>query len=298
MVALVGCKTDQRGFEVVRQYSIGMGYGLYIQDHFLYATTNDGAEIFDIENPEKMRLLEKIDIDIPCFTVIVHNNTAFLGGETGFTVVDVSEVGNSEVLSNYKSGGAVYNLSLRGNYVYSADLFKGLEIIDISDLAKPVRIGNLEVGEGSRDHLIIGDILYLANVVRGLMIVDIADPARPSLLGIVDESQGARSLFVDTDTLYLGTYNNGVRIFDIADPKNPKYVGSFLEPEEINVFHVRDRIFYGSRPEKGVTVLDIRHFQNPVELAYFKAGTGHENLYHDGLVYSIGKKVSILRLLP
>jgi hypothetical protein len=298
MVALVGCTTDQRGFEVVRQYSIGMGYGLYIQDHFLYATTNDGAEIFDIENPEKLRLVEKIDIGIPCFTVIVHNNTAFLGGETGFTVVDVSEVGNSEVLSNYRSGGAVYDLSLRDNYVYSADIFKGLEIIDVNDLANPVRIGHLEVGRGSRNHLIIGDVLYLANVVKGLMIVDVADPANPSLLGIIDESQGARSLFVDMDTLYLGTYNNGVRIFDIADPKNPKFVGSFLEPEEINVFQVRDRIFYGSRPGHGVTVLDIRDFQNPVELAYFNDGTGHETLYHDGLLYSVGKKISILRLLP
>lgn len=298
IAAFVGCKTDRHGFEVVGEYSIGMGYGLFIKDHFLYVTTNDGAMIFDIENPEKLTHLETIDMGIPCFAVIVHDNMAILGGETGFTVVDVSDPRNSQVLSNYRSGGAVYDLSLRDNCIYSTDEFEGLEIIDISDVANPVRIGHLEPGRGSRDHLIIGDILYLANVNRGLLVVDVSDPTRPTLLETVGESQGARTLFADKDTLYLGTYNNGVRVFDVVDVRNPEFLWAFLEPDEINVFHVRERIFYGSGPESGVTVIDIRDYQNPVELAYFDTAIGHGALYHDDLVYTIGKKVSILRFSP
>ncbi|UCC44416.1 MAG: hypothetical protein JSU65_00355 [Candidatus Zixiibacteriota bacterium] len=157
------CMVDQSGFELIQRYPIDMGYGLHIQDVYLYATTNDGIELFEMNFDGRLTHLQSIEIGSSSFAVVARGNIVYVGGEGGLTVVETPSASTSRILGKHDTGGSIYSLSLLDSLLYMTDYHKGLNIADISDPANPVMIGHLQLRPGSWDHEIVGVTIDIAS---------------------------------------------------------------------------------------------------------------------------------------
>lgn len=294
----ISCRVEQHGFETVDRYSLGMGYGLCLQDGFLYATTNDGVEIFEIGEGEQLRYIQSIDLGAASFTILVKDSVVFVGGEGGLTILRLSYDESFQIMSQCSTAGTfIHKTSLRGDLLYVSDFYKGLSVMDVSDLENPYAVSHHDLASGSWDLKIEGDVLYLANTTTGLLVFDITDPAQPDLISVAESSGGARSILIIRDSLYLGTFTNGIRLYNIADARNPSFVHGILESEEIYAFHAGNGMLYCTRPEKGVNIYQLGDDVDPVEVGYFNTGLSHDALVNDSLVYFVGKAIYVLRFV-
>ena len=292
----ISCRIEKHGFETVDRYSLGMGYGLCLQNGLLYATTNDGVEILEIGVGNKLRHIESIDLGSANFTVLAQDSIAFVGGEGGLTVLRLLDTGSFRIVArSNRAGTCVHKMRLRGDHLYVSDYYKGLSVVDISDITNPRVVGQHPLSTGSFDLAILGDVLYFANVATGLMVYEITDPTQPNSVSTAISSKGARGILIAGDTLYLGTVGNGLRLYDIADPRNPRFIRGLFESEETSAFHFSKGILYCKRPAKGIAVYRIGVDMHLVELGYFDTGLSHDALVHEGLVYFVGKAVYVLR---
>ncbi|NIW40201.1 MAG: hypothetical protein GWN14_15645 [candidate division Zixibacteria bacterium] len=297
-IFLISCGVEKHGFEIVDRYSLGIGYGLCLQDGFLYATTNDGIEIFEIGVGKILRHIQSVDVGAPSFTILAQDSITFVGGEGGLTVLRLLHNGSFQIVARCNRAGTfIHKMSLRGDYLYVSDYNNGLSVVDVGDVTNPHVVGQHSLRTGSWDLAIQGDVLYLTNVATGLMVFDITDPTQPKYISTVVSSKSARKILIAGDTLYLGTIGNGLRLFDIADPRDPKFFHGLFELEETSAFHVSEGMLYCKRMEKGIAVYRIGTDVRPVELGYFDTGLNHDALVHDGLVYFVGRAIYVLRLV-
>ena len=295
---IIGCRIEQHGFETVDQYSLEMGYGLCLQDGFLYATTNDGVELFEIGAGNELRQIQSIDLGVASFTILVQDSISFVGGEGGFTILRLPADESFQIMSQCSTAGTfVHKMSVRGDLLYVSDFHNGLSVMDISNLENPYAVSHHDLATGSWDLKVEEDVLYLANTTTGLLVFDITDPTEPNHIGVAESSRGARSIIISGDTLYLGTFIDGIKLYDISDARNPSLVHGILESEEVYAFHAGNGMLYCTRPEKGVSIYQLGDDVDPVEVGYFNTGLGHDALVSDSLVYFVGKTIYILRLV-
>jgi hypothetical protein len=297
-----GCRVKKENIEEITTFSLGMVYGLCIHEPYLYATTNEGVEIFEMIGTGKLEHRESVKIGsegAATFKVIAHNDILYVGGEAGVTILNLYGNDPFQTIGECVTAGTfIQALSLHGDYLFVSDYYKGLSVVDVGDPANPHTVANYDLQTGSSDVCLNGDVLYLANLSHGLLIFNISDPTEPELVDTVESSEGARSIFISQDNLYLGTYNAGIKIYDLSDAREPQFVRGFFDSEEIYVFHAENELIFCKNPESGVMVYELRGGDPPLMNGYYNGGLCHEALFYKGLIYFASRKVNVIRLLP
>jgi hypothetical protein len=295
----ISCHIEKHGFETVDRYSLGMGYGLCLRDGLLYATTNDGVELYEIGTGGKLKHIQSIDLGAASFTVLVKDSISFVGGESGLTILELSDNDSLRMVGRCSTAGTfIHKIGLIDNLLYISDFYKGLSVVDISDPENPHSVDHHDLATGSWDLEIAGDVLYLANAAIGLMVFDITDPTQPRHIGVSESSGGSRSILIIQDTLYLGTIGGGLKLYDLVEARNPSLVRGMFDSEEIYAFHAGNGMLYCSQPERGITIYKIGDGADPTEVAFFNTGLCHDALVHDSLICFIGKNIYVLKHVP
>lgn len=152
---------------------------------------------------------------------------AYIGVGGRLVVLDISNptlptfVGESVVVP-----GTVYDLTVAGDYAYTAFGYAGLRIFDVSDPAAPVETGHAPAG-WARGLALSGQYAYVADG-GGLRIIDISDPSQPQQAGYFDGPAQANDVAVAGNYAYVSEYVSGLRSIDISVPSQPHQAG-FLE---------------------------------------------------------------------
>jgi len=252
----------------------------------LAADESDGLGIVDASDPRDLRYLGGADAPNTAKAVGVSGSYAYVGGDYGFWVADISDpevpifVGSLDV-----PGETVLSVAIAGGYAY-AGCSDSLHVIDISTPESPSAVAAVDVLIACGVE-VVGDYLYVAEYYEGLKIYDVSNPLAPVLAGTRDTPGYARSVAVADTFAYVADGTSGLQVINVADPSSPVIVGSVDTPG--NAFDV---VVIGSRAfvadyEGGLQAIDISDPEDP-----FVSGHIEADLYAVALV-AMGEHVCV-----
>jgi len=123
---------------------------------------------------------------------------AYVGDETGFSVLDVSMPVTPTFYARQVLTDIVRTVQITGNLAYVANQSGGLKIFDVSDVTNPTLIGGYNTPGLTSDVEVIGDLAYVAYGLTGdpagVAIINVTNPAAPVFLSSYEISGTAHRL--------------------------------------------------------------------------------------------------------
>jgi hypothetical protein len=149
----------------------------------------------------------------PIFSLNVQGTYAFIGSGSAFTVADVSDPQNPQVLGHCHTTDCITYILPFGNVCYAGNNALGIAVIDISDLSQPVVTDYLFPGEvPGYSPVIIGSIGYFPRGSSGMTLMDLSDPLHPAQL--TSWNQAGHDFSIDAEykdsILYLTDRTGGI----------------------------------------------------------------------------------------
>ena len=241
------------------------------------------------------------------YDVVYGENVAYVSGNDGVDIFDVSNRANPEKLTRIENSDGSFGLFLRENTLFIAGAEDGFfiadvrdpsnpdiigivpgiialnvyveenyayvtsggsfSIVDISDPSEPIIIASVS-GSERRYHVhVVNDTLYLGETNRGLMLYDVTDREEPIYITTVSGTSGIFDVISKGDNLYLACHGNGIKILDIADRESPEIIGSHNNGGEAYGIHLVDDYLLVADLQQGVEILDISNPRTPTLLA-------------------------------
>ncbi len=182
--------------------------------------------------------------------IFVEGNYAYLGtthggGDSDFTIIDVSDPTSVIEVGTLEAGGTIYDIEVSGNYAYAAtgENTKEFMIIDISDETNPTIVGSVDA-PGNNDAFSIainGNYAYIGRDqgkgnVRELIVVNITSPTSPNAVGNLELNTDINELSAVGNYLYAATDSNSeeMMVIDISTPASPSKVAAVDTPSGSN----------------------------------------------------------------
>jgi hypothetical protein len=227
--------------------------------------------------------------------IAIQGDYAYVGGEYGFEVLDVSNP--QRIVPLHYLPIPVLALQAVPPYAYILDGQIGLRILDLSDPLAPFEIGSYKLPDDTSTFVVADDLAgerrhaYAVSYSQGLFILDVSDPADPFLSAkyksaadryyeIVVSNHGSDQLYVllDTDAMF----DDDVAVLDVSSPDMPKRVGT-IEGSG-GTLAIVDHYLYISQLYEGTTLFDLSDPHVPKRLGtydyYFsKASIEGDHLY-------------------
>ena len=203
-----------------------------VHDHYMYVLNSNEVQTYDIADKEHPALVHRLKTDFGLETIIIYDNTVFLGSTTALYIVNIDNPAapfiqaKSDRLSDLGFSGCD-PVVVKGNYAYSTIKIirnacgsiaarSALVVYDISDKSSPQTVGTYDLdipnGLGYKDNF-----LFICDEGSDqLRIFDISDPLalqeKPYHVSITDPND----LIVDGDRMIVSSKTD-FQIFDIAD---------------------------------------------------------------------------------
>jgi hypothetical protein len=177
--------------------------------------------------------------------MVVTGDLAYVGGEDGLYVLDISDPSEPEQLSLYDGSGFLNSLALDGATLYVSG--SDFVALDISTPDAPSEIGSCGA---SGQIAISGTHAYV-----GLSVIDISDPSTPHVVGSLS-APGS------TDVAVLGPYalvavGRSLRVFNVKDPASPEQVGFYDTLGTPRAVTVVDDLVYVADEDGGLVILNL-----------------------------------------
>ncbi len=129
--------------------------------------------IMDITDPGTMTFVSSIDLPGSHYGIEVSGAHAYVAGDQGLLVIDLSDERNPAIGRNVSTPSALQSLVLDGGFAYAVTQSDGLRVYDLTDPAQPVETAALDLpGELSRVH-VSGIHAFVTSVNGGLYVVQI-----------------------------------------------------------------------------------------------------------------------------
>ncbi|MCC6460420.1 MAG: hypothetical protein IT260_08105 [Saprospiraceae bacterium] len=212
-----------------------------VHNGYMYALNPNEVLTYSLQNPDQPQLVHRLATDYGLETIIVYDNTIFLGSNTALYILDISQPAAPSILSKsnreeWFSGGCD-PVVVKGQYAYSTIKIiqnicgnvaaqSALIVYDVSNKNAPVNVGTYPLsipnGLGYLDN-------YLFVCDQGsnrLEVFDISDPTqlqqRNDLALDITEPQ---DLIVDGQKMIVSTQTN-FQIYDLRALPLIKKIGS------------------------------------------------------------------------
>lgn len=154
---------------------------------------------------------------------------------------------------------------IKGDFVYIANDYQGLEILNISNPNKPFKIASKEIPGSARDlFLTSNNIMFVAHS-SGVVIFDVNEPNNPIELSKIT-LPGVKEVAIRSNLLYIATGFNGFYLYEVSDPEEPLFISSWKGSYEINGIAVISK-FVCLATDGGLEIIDLTFPSRP-----FKGG--------------------------
>ncbi|MBC8277596.1 MAG: T9SS type A sorting domain-containing protein [FCB group bacterium] len=208
--------------------------------------------------------------------------------DSGFIIVDISDLSNMEIAGIMDTPGVVQGIAVSGDYAYLADHYS-VRVVDISDVTQPVETGVCE-GFVNINHIVkIGDFVYTCGSAHYVRSFDVSDPQNPFEVGVIDPSNHQIQDLDADDNYVYAPFGDGMRVVNVDDPAN-MYIMSIC-PEAGSSYEatVSGNLFADACGQIGVNLVDVSDPDNVFYINSFDVtGMGYgSDLYQDVLATEI-----------
>ena len=116
--------------------------------------------------------IDTLQLTVPADDIYVRDNYAYLAcGGYGIQIIDLSNIGNLEVVSEYYTGGKVDKVLVDGQCLYASDWKKGVLVFDISFPEDRVLTASYKTSDWVFDIGVNGQYVYAVDDYNGLFIL-------------------------------------------------------------------------------------------------------------------------------
>ena len=154
-----------------------------------------------------LSLVATLVLDKPALDLVVEGDLAYVGTDTGVTIVNIADPAHPVIVGKVATGGQTLGLALKGSHLYLANRTKDFQVVDVSDPAHPVLIATKLLPSNAFDVAVKDNVAYVANFAGELYLFDITVPADPEqfkVLGIWEWTSSGQ------DAAQLAKLNNYV----------------------------------------------------------------------------------------
>jgi hypothetical protein len=213
--------------------------------NYMYVLNLNEVQTYDLTDKQHPKLVHRLSTDYGLETIIVYNNTVFIGSTTSLYILDTSNPAAPGIKSKtdrvaFSTGGCGCDpVVVKDNYAYSTikviengcgciSAVSALVVYDVTDQSAPAVVGTyfLSIPDGlgykdsylfvcdeGVDELIVFDISNPTSLVQTSYSVSIIDPV---------------DLIVDGERMIVST-KTGFEIFDIRDVTQIRKVGQITK---------------------------------------------------------------------
>ena len=146
--------------------------------------------------------------------------------------IDFSDLNNIHETGRLTTAGWIEDLTVQGNYVYTASEDQGMSVVDVSDPAHPAEKATFR--QSASDYYVkihVQDhFAYIGNNYNGLMIIDISNPEAPALAGTFTQADGdfnADQLAVSGNYVYIQRGWGEIIFLNVSNPADPQLKGVY-----------------------------------------------------------------------
>ena len=144
-------------------------------------------------------------------SVFVYGDYAYVVGDTGLLVIDVSDPGNPSIAANCDTVGTDGTVFVDGSYAYMS----AGAIVNIENPAEPYLIGSFPGPMEPTGLFVEGDYAYFSSNTMALTIYDITDRANPAFIFAYSPTGvGTSGIWIEGDYAFLA-YGVHIRIIGI-----------------------------------------------------------------------------------
>lgn len=242
------------------------------------AASSDGFLIMNITNEESPNLILQFDDDGNITTgmdigmvmdVIVEDNYAYLQvGIYGLMILDISDLGNPEVVCRYNPGDnqdyGGRSLHLVENILFFS-LSNSFDVLNVTNPAQPIII---ETGYSGGFNFAQYNNYLITSGYKPIIYQILEDKTLNHVSTIDEYFPNYLDFHVAGDWLYISAGSIGVRVYDIFDPENPLFLFDFHTDcdfvEEVFVDHTLqgDVIYVADR--QGSSIYYYHRVNNPI----------------------------------
>jgi hypothetical protein len=221
---------DGKGGSITR-FAVHQGY--------MYALNQNEVQTFSLQNPDKPLLVHRLATDYGLETIIIYDNTIFIGSTTALYILSIENPAAPVLLSKTPDqiniGGRCDPVVVKGNYAYSTAKIiqnicgnvssqSALLTYDVTDKTRPklksfVEL-NLPNGLGYKDNL----LFVCDEGFDKVLVFDIAQPDDPQPTNLDFALTDPIDLIVDGQKMIVSTRSD-FYVFDLSDPQNIRKIG-------------------------------------------------------------------------
>lgn len=197
------------------------------------------------------------------FGVAVANNTAYLLGQDGIHLIDISNRAKPIQTGLLERSEVPYRLKIKNDIAFILD-DEGLWAMDISQPSQMTQKGFIKLSGGPKDLFIVDKLAYVAFNDGGLRIIDLSDPTKLREVGSY-VSSASRDTQVVGNTAYVAAGHGGLQIMDVSDINQPRRLG-YLDGlgQALTVQVVNKRAYIGT--DNALRVIDVSNAARPILL--------------------------------
>jgi len=215
-------------------------------------------------------------------SVYVDGDYAYVNGNNGLGIIDISDKENPAIIGSTESGWAM-DFYVVGNDVYlpygnwdnEGNLIdSGFQIIDITNREDPTIAGTFESNSRIVDISAIDNYVYATYEIleqkedyfqlteSGILIIDVTDKENISSVGIYDTGEsGANAVSIEGNHLYFIT-GNSFKVLDVTNRESLTEKGSYSLPGWPRDFCVKGNYAY-IPATNSLQIIDISDKENP-----------------------------------
>lgn len=218
-------------------------WSVWVDEGFAYlASGSKGLTVFDVHKPRSPRLVS-INERSGDYSMTVFKAGKFVyfsGLFNGFHVFDVSDPKNPVFLppagpAGFKEKvleifqGRVMDIAVKGDFLFAAKYWRGLEVFDVRNPKKPVRVTRRRTGGYPYGFFLQNNLLYVANYTKGVQVFDVSFPSTPRLLKTYRTPGHSHHLAVRGSFAYVADGEKGLAVINLKD----KTVSYPPEPQRV-----------------------------------------------------------------
>ena len=253
---------------VKQRYDQNTGYvrGLKIKDNKVFAATENGLKILQIDNLDSLILIGELNYGSTSQRIDVKDSIVAMGGYYyGVHLIDVSNTSlpNYVCEINTPLGMYIEDIYLQDSVLFISGLSGFTMIYNISDPYNPEQLWN---GSGTGWNGIslfpLDNLLFLSQSFQ-IQILNIEDPMNPFHITDIPIEYQIVDIFAKDNFLYVSCfestvgYNGFLYIFDISDLENIEQIAIAYTAGWANNIFVNEEFIFLSDFEDGVIVFDI-----------------------------------------
>ena len=191
----------------------------------------------------------------------------------GFNLTKTKSVDSSNVvitkLSIYSTHGRAFDVKVRDDVAFVADLQTGLHIINVSDPSSPTLLSVYEMDNPHKIYL-DEDIAYVTCWENGFEIINISDPENPVQISHFNGSV-MNTFDIEGDCAFIDSF--GLQILNISDPQNPSEIYHYYDSGNTSAVYVEENTAYLGTyiygEFYGFTIVDVTNKTNPQKLGQY-----------------------------